>query len=92
MGRVERKLFAIADEMQELDAESRRVEDELGLHRHIADDTVRDAAVSGGEFDRLDAGLAGADVRRFERRLADIERRRAKLEKTRARLLTRLGD
>ena len=90
--RVERRLFAIADELNELAAEEHAVEEELEMHRHIAEDAVRDSVVSGGDFDRLEAGLAEADVRRFERRLADIERRRVKLERDRARLLTKLGD
>jgi hypothetical protein len=90
--RVERRLFAIADELNELAEEERLVDEELALHRHIAEDAVRDSVVSGGDFDRLEAGLAEADVRRFERRLAEIERRRVKLEEIRARLLARLGD
>lgn len=90
--RVERKLFAIADEMEELAEEFRRVDEELELHRHLADDAARDATVGGGEFDRLDAGLAAADVRRFERRLQEILRRRSKLDRRREKLLARLGD
>lgn len=88
--RQARKLFAIADELQELAAEERRVDEELAMHRDIAEDAVRDSLVSGGDVDRLDAGLAEADVRRFERRLAEIFRRRDKLERTRARLLAKL--
>jgi hypothetical protein len=56
----------------------------------MADDIERDAVVSEGEFDRLEAGLARADVGRFERRLDEIGRRRAKLEASRTRLLSKL--
>jgi hypothetical protein len=90
MGRIENKLFAINDALAELDEEERSVAAELEYHRHIADDTERDAIVRGGEFDRLDAGLSVADVARFERRLAEIGRRRAKLAATQSRLLAKL--
>jgi cob(I)alamin adenosyltransferase len=92
MKRSQRKLFAIADEIARLDSEEAAVDAELGEHRQIADDAVRDAVVSGREGDRLDAEQSKADVRRFERRLAEIERRRAKLEDARTKLLNRLYD
>jgi hypothetical protein len=90
MKRVERKLLAIADELSRLATEQEQVDAELEFHRHIADDAVRDAAVSGGDFDRMDADQTVADVRRFERRLDEIARRRAKLDETRIRLLEKL--
>ncbi|MDH4306684.1 MAG: hypothetical protein OEX04_04325 [Acidimicrobiia bacterium] len=90
MGRVERRLFAIGDELATLAEEERLVSAELEYHRHIADDDERDAAVSASDFDRLEAGLSRADVARFEKRLDAIDRRRAKLESTRLRLLERL--
>jgi hypothetical protein len=90
MKRVERKLLAIGDELKRLNLEGDQVSAELEFHRHIADDAVRDAAVSGGDFDRMDADQTLADVRRFERRLDEIARRRAKLEATRSRLLGKL--
>lgn len=89
MGRTEKKLFAITDQIQALAAEEQQLRTELDHHRDMADDIERDAAVSEGEFDRLEAGLARADVGRFQKRLAEIERRRAKLESTRTRLLSK---
>lgn len=92
MGRVEKKLFAIADALRELDLEEASVEEELAFHRHIADDVERDAVVRGGEFDQLEAGQTRADVTRFERRLADIARQRARLIETRTKLLAKLDS
>lgn len=91
MRRVERKLFAINDELASLAEEERLARAELEYHRSIHEDAVRDAAVSGLPVDRQEAGLTAADVRRFERRLAEIARRRQKLEEKRRRLLARLG-
>ena len=92
MGFTERRLFAMSDKLAELAAEEASVRAELDHRRHLADDVERDAVLSGGEFDRLEAGLSHVDVQRFERRLADIARRRGKLESARTRLLSKLGD
>jgi hypothetical protein len=91
MSRLTRKLFDINDELLALAEEERLVGEELVHHRHLHDDAVRDAAVSGLRVDREEAGLVAADVRRFERRLAEIAARRARLESDRAALLERLG-
>jgi len=90
MGRTEKKLFAITDQLQSLTVEEEQLRAELDHHRDMADDIERDAVLSEGEFDRLEAGLARADVGRFEKRLDEIRRRRAKLEATRSRLLSKL--
>jgi hypothetical protein len=92
MGRLERKLFTIADQLAELDAEERQVRAELDHRRDMADDITRDAVLSQGDFDRMEAGLAHTDVTRFERRLSEIERKRAKLAETRTRLLAKLDS
>jgi|FLYL01.1.fsa_nt_gi hypothetical protein len=91
MRRLERKLFAIADELAALAEEEALVSAELEYHRSLADDAVRDAAVSGHPADRREAGLSLADVRRFERRLVEIAARRRRLEETRRKLIDRLG-
>lgn len=92
MGRTEKRLFSIADKLAALDTEERQLRAELDHHRDMSDDIVRDAVISEGHFDRLEAGLAKADVGRFERRLREIEERRAKLEATRIRLISKLDD
>jgi hypothetical protein len=91
MSRLERKLLAVIDDLDRLAAESEQVDAELSFHRLIHDDTTRDAAVSELDVDRREAGATGADVRRFERRLAEIATRRAKLEAIRRDLTQRLS-
>ena len=88
--KLARKLFRINDRIQSLVAERDQVREELEFHRHIDDDARRDAEVSGARSDRLEAGATSADVRRFERRLRDIERDLEKLERKRDALLGNL--
>ena len=88
--KIARKVFRINDQIQALVAEREQVTEELEFHRHINDDAQRDAAVSGSREDRLEAGSTAADVRRFERRLRDIDRDVEKLERKRDALLARL--
>jgi hypothetical protein len=90
MGRLERKLLAVIDELDRLSREREQVDAELSFHRLIHDDVVRDAAVSESDLDRREAGATGADVRRFERRLEEIAARTAKLERTRRDLMARI--
>ncbi|HEY5684427.1 MAG TPA: hypothetical protein VIY70_03560 [Acidimicrobiia bacterium] len=92
MGRVEKKLFAIADALLALDEERALVAAELNAHMHIDDDTQRDAVVSGTNLDRLEASSTAADVRRFQRRLDQIAAKRQRLEHKRALLLPRVMD
>ena len=91
MGRVERLLLAIGDELERIRAEERRVEDELAFHRSLADDAARDAAVSDSPIERENAAMTASDVRQFERRLGKLIDRRQKLEAKRTRLLEKLG-
>lgn len=90
MGRVEKKLFAIADQLRTLERERELVAAELASHRLIDDDAQRDAVVYGGNVDRLEASATAADVRRFQKRLNEIAVRHQRLEARRARLLAKL--
>ena len=90
MGRIENKLFRIADELLALNEEDARVAAELEYHRSLNDDAQRDAVVSGANVDRLEASATAKDVVRFRRRLAQIDVRRRKLEARRAALLDKL--
>lgn len=88
--RITRKLLTVTDRIHTLTAERGQVSSELQWHRHINDDAQRDAAVSDAREDRLEASSTAADVRRFERRLRDIDRDLAKLERRRQSLLAKL--
>lgn len=90
MGRIENKLFRIADELLALNEEDAQVAAELEYHRSINDDAQRDAVVSGANVDRLEASATAKDVVRFRRRLAQIDVRRRKLEAKRTALLAKL--
>jgi hypothetical protein len=88
--RIARKLLRITDRIQALNAERGQVSSELVFHRHINEDAQRDAVVSDTNEDRLEATATAADVRRFEKRLRDIDRELAKLERKRQALLPKL--
>jgi hypothetical protein len=88
--KLARKVFRINDRILSLTTERDQVREELEFHRHIDDDARRDAEVTGSRSDRLEAGSTAADVRRFERRLRDIERDLEKLERRRDALLADL--
>ncbi len=91
MSRRERRLLAITDQLQSLEIEQRRLEDELSYHRSLADDAARDAAVLDNPIERENAAITSSDVRRFERRAEKLTDRRQKLEARRAHLLEELG-
>jgi len=90
MGRLERRLLTITDQLHDLTEEQRLIQEELAYHRSLADDAARDAAVFGDPIERENAALTSSDVRRFERRVAKLTDRRQKLETRRARLLEKL--
>jgi len=90
MGRLERRLLTITDQLHDLAEEQRLLQEELAYHRSLADDAARDAAVFGDPIERENAALTSSDVRRFERRVAKLTDRRQKLETQRARLLEKL--
>jgi hypothetical protein len=91
VGRLERKLFRIADRLEALRESERLVVEELTFHRHLDDDAKRDAAVSESPLDRADARETDSDVRRFEAHLAQLRAQQERLENRRKQLLARLG-
>ncbi len=91
MGRLERRLMAVTDQLLDLDEQERILADELSYHRSLADDAARDAAVFEDPIERENARITSGDVARFERRLQKLADRRQKLETTRARLMEKLG-
>lgn len=88
--KIARKVFLINDQIEGLTTERDQVREELEFHRHINDDAQRDAAVYGANEDRLEASSTAADVKRFERRLREIDKTLAKLETKRQSLLAKL--
>lgn len=89
--RIHRRLFAVNDKIARIEREISLASAELEYHRSINDDAIRDAAV-GNYIDREEAGLTGADVRRFEKAIRSLERKRDALFTKRDRLLGRLPD
>lgn len=92
MKRIERRLFQLIDEIAAVQRAEELAAEELNYHRHLNDDTQRDALVSGSPIDRADARETAADVARFERHLEDLRAKRLKLEDKRDRLLSKLAD
>jgi len=89
--RIHRRLFRLNEKIAKLEEEARNVDAELEYHRSIDEDAQRDAAV-GNYIDREEAGLTAADVRRFEKTLADLNSKRDALVTKRDRLLTTLPN
>ena len=89
LNRLHRKLFRLNDQIRRLQEEAAGVAAELEFHRSINEDAQRDAAV-GNYIDREEAGLTAADVRRFEKTLADLDNAVSKARTKRDKLLTRL--
>jgi hypothetical protein len=92
MGRTERRIFALNDDIARLQAELRQARAELDNHRSLADDAARDAAVFDTPFDREDQRETVADVARFERVVALFETKLARATARRDRLVTRLDS
>ncbi len=90
MGRLERRLLTIGDQLDDLREEERLLTEELAYHRSLADDAARDAAVFDDPIERENAAMTSGDVQRSERRLEKLADRRQKLETRRARWLEKL--
>ena len=57
MRRIEKRLFGLNEEISRLQREIELTEGELNMHRHLADDAARDAAVSEG-IERQESRMA----------------------------------
>ena len=90
MGRLERRILKLNEEITSQRRELELVTEELRYHSHINDDAQRDAAVSDSPFDRADARATSSDVARFERSKTSILERITKLESKRDALVERL--
>jgi predicted RNase H-like nuclease (RuvC/YqgF family) len=86
---IEKKLFRLNEEIARLRREVELAEGELNMHRHLADDADRDAAVYEG-LERLESRAAGKDVTALERALDRSRRDLERAEAKRLELLQRL--
>jgi hypothetical protein len=89
---AERRLLKVNDEILRLRREEELAEGELGFHRHLSDDAIRDAVVSDLPVDRADARDAAKDVARLQGALEDVRERIRRLQAKRDRLLDQLQD
>ncbi|MDX1691643.1 MAG: hypothetical protein R3290_11535 [Acidimicrobiia bacterium] len=90
MGRTERRLLKILDELERLREERRMAVGELDMLRHIDDDAQRDAA-GGSALDRDEARITSQDVARFEQEIEHLDGKIEALEAKRLELLDKLG-
>jgi hypothetical protein len=88
---IERRLLRLNTEIARMRRELELVEGELGMHRHLADDAIRDAAVTNAPAERAEAREAAKDVSRMEAAMEDSRRQLSRLELKRDDLLDRLG-
>jgi chromosome segregation ATPase len=88
--RTERRLKRVSDEIRRLRREQELVEGELGMHRHLADDAMRDAIVTGESIERAEARDASKSVTRLQAALESVRRELGRLEEERDRLLDKL--
>lgn len=91
MGRLEKRIFGLNDEISRFEGELDQARAELDVHRHLADDATRDAVVSDSPIDREDARETTADVARFERLVDHLLDKLGELTAKRDRLLDKLG-
>jgi len=89
--RLEKRLFAITDEIDRLRETVRQTEEEWYVLQHLDDDAQRDAAV-GGPIDRDDALATARDVARFQKLITELRKRLDHLEAKRTELLSHLGS
>ena len=86
---IEKKLFRVNDDIARLRREVELAEGELNMHRHLADDAERDAAVYEG-IDRAESRAASKDVAALKRALDRGRRDLERAEVRRLDLLQRL--
>jgi hypothetical protein len=89
---TERRLLKVNDEILRLRREEELAEGELGFHRHLADDAIRDAVVSDLPVDRADARETAKDVARLQAALESVRESIRRLEAKRDRLIDNLQD
>jgi len=85
------KIRGLNVQIAAVDADIDQARAELNMLQHLADDAIRDAAVTENYDDRADAKMTHADVARCERRIEGLARERAKLVRKRDRMVNKLA-
>lgn len=85
------KIKALTTRIEDVDRDLDQARSELDMLNHLEDDAVRDALVSEGWDDKVDAKRAHADVRRCEKRIDRLTRDRSKLVERRTWMIDKLA-
>jgi len=85
------RIWGLNAQIAAVEADIGQARAELDMLRHIADDALRDAAVTDNYEDRADAKMTHADVARCERRIDGLARERVKLVRKRDRMVDKLA-
>ncbi len=85
------KIKGMTARIEAVDADLEQAVAELDMLRHLEDDALRDALVSEGWDDKVEAKHAQRDVARCEKRIRRLERDRAKLVNRRAAMIEKLA-
>jgi hypothetical protein len=90
VGPLER-INGMTAQIADVDADLDQAVAELDMLQHLEDDAARDALVSEGWDDRVDAKNAKRDVDRCVKRIKGLEKDREKLAKRRSAMIDRLA-
>ncbi len=90
MGSLDR-IKGMTVQIADVDTDLDQAVAELDMLRHLEDDAARDALVSEGWDDRVDAKNARRDVDRCVKRIKGLEKDREKLVNRRSTMIDRLA-
>jgi hypothetical protein len=85
------RIKGITAQIADVDTDLDQAVAELDMLRHLEDDAMRDALVSEGWDDKVDAKNATRDVDRCVKRIKSLEKDREKLVKRRSAMIDRLA-
>jgi len=85
------RIKGMTAQIDHVDADLDQAVAELDMLRHLEDDAVRDALVSEGWDDKVDAKNARRDVDRCVKRIKGLEKDREKLVNRRSAMIDRLA-
>ena len=88
---IYRRLAAISDELHALQDEGAILAEQLAFAHDVVEETRLRALVAETPLADRDLRVAGEDLRRIERVMADIDRQAARLRQEQDRLLAQTG-